>query len=87
MYILVFQWVKGESAWALCNKGLLSENEMWDITLQVKNDLADVSFRVLDHKPKHIILRWRKGGFLSHGALQAYALVDFELLEFRPALV
>ena len=86
-YILLFQWVKGDNAWDMYQRGQLTEEQMNHLTARVKNDLALASFRVLDHKPQHIILRSRKDGFVSQGGEPAYALVDFEMLEFRPELV
>jgi hypothetical protein len=86
-YILLFQWVKGENAWDMYQRGQLTEEQMNHLTARVKNDLALASFRVLDHKPQHIILRSRRNGFVSHSGEPAYALVDFEMLEFRPELV
>jgi hypothetical protein len=86
-YILIFQWVKGENAWDLHRQGLLTQEQINEITLRVQNDLAQASFRVLDHKPQHIILRRQKGGLLKYRDYLAYALVDFEMLEFKPGLV
>ena len=86
-YILLFQWVKGENASDLHRQGLLTQEQIDKITLRVQNDLARTSFRVLDHKPQHIILRRQKGGLLKYRDYLAYALVDFEMLEFKPGLL
>lgn len=86
-YILLFQWVKGENAWDLHRQGLLTQEQLNEITFRVQNDLARASFRVLDHKPQHIILRKQKNGLLKRRDHLAYALVDFEMLEFKPGLV
>lgn len=86
-YILIFQWVTGENAWDLHCQGVLTHEQVNEITLRVQNDLAQASFRVPDHKPQHIILRRKKDGLLSYRGKPAYALVDFEMLEFRGDLL
>jgi len=84
-YILLYHWVKGENAQEMHNQGLLSHEEVVSLTVSVDKDIKEQGFRVLDNKPQHIILRKRSNGELlrRNGAL-VYALVDFELLEFKP---
>lgn len=81
-YILLFGWVDGEDARALCDQGLLSEQETQELTLRVVDELARKGFEMLDVKPRHFILRRRRGTgeiLRRHGEL-VYALIDFELL-------
>lgn len=84
-YILLYHWVKGENAQEMHNQGLLSREEVASLMLRVDNDIKEQGFRVLDNKPQHIILRKRSNGeLLRRNDALVYALVDFELLEFKP---
>ncbi|MBU0693638.1 MAG: hypothetical protein KKC11_03075 [Candidatus Omnitrophica bacterium] len=81
-YILLFGWVKGENAAELCSQGLLDERELRALTIRVHNELKQKGFHVLDNKPRHFILRKRRGDnlLLHRNGKLVYALVDFELL-------
>jgi hypothetical protein len=85
-YILVFQWVKGLDAEQLYSGGLLSEDDMSALHFRATRELRANGFVVLDHKPRHLVLRPRrhgKGLLARHGKL-TYALIDFELLKRLP---
>lgn len=81
-YILLFGWVKGESAVELYNRGLLDEHDLRTLTIRVHNKLKQKGFRVLDNKPRHFILRrhHRDNRLLRRNGKLVYTLVDFELL-------
>jgi hypothetical protein len=89
-YVLIYQWIKGQSADATmevvvpepARRAALLEQ----LTLKVKADLARNGFMVVDHKPAHIILRRRPDGTLlrDRRGNYVYALVDFELLQRSP---
>jgi hypothetical protein len=74
--------VKGHDAQEMFERGLLSKAEMEQLTRRATREMEQKGFRVLDNKPRHIILReWPKGQLLRrHGEL-VYALIDFELLQ------
>ena len=82
IYIMLFEWVEGENAEDCCKAGLISEEEVRNLTIRVIGELADKGFRVLDNKPRHFILRPQEGKdpIRRNGEL-AYTLIDFELLQ------
>lgn len=87
-YILLYHWVKGENAQEMHNQGLLSPEELASLMMRVDRDIKEQGFRVLDNKPQHIILRKRSSGeLLRRNGELVYALVDFELLEFKRELL
>jgi hypothetical protein len=89
-YILIYQWVKGESADAALHMAIPGAEryaeELKRLTLKAKDELARNGFMVVDHKPAHLIVRWRRDGTLLRNRTGdfTYALVDFELLQRTP---
>ncbi|GMU20310.1 MAG: hypothetical protein AMXMBFR13_04070 [Phycisphaerae bacterium] len=82
-YVLLYSWIKGEDAQQAAEAGDISQQELGSLTRQVIDELHVKGFRVLDNKPRHFILRRRRGKgevLRRHGRL-AYGLVDFELLQ------
>jgi hypothetical protein len=80
-YLYLFAWVKGLNAANYMEMGLLSQDEVRELTLRVEGELAAKGFKVLDNKPTHIILRRKPNGdLLRRDGKLVYALVDFELL-------
>jgi hypothetical protein len=90
LYVLIYQWVKGESADAALQKAVSDAEkraeELKRLTLGAKADLQRKGFLVVDHKPAHLILRWRRDGTLlkNQAGDYTYALIDFELLQRTP---
>lgn len=85
-YILVFQWAKGADAEEMYARGLLSEEEMHALYFRSGQELVANGFVVLDHKPRHLILREHPdgSGLIRKDGQPAYALIDFELLKRHP---
>ena len=89
-YVLIYHWVKGESADAALQVALSGAEtraqELKQLTLKAKAELERSGFMVVDHKPAHVILRWRRDGTLlrRRSGEYAYALIDFELLQRTP---
>jgi hypothetical protein len=83
-YILLFAYVDGVDAESMMVDGKLEEEEVKDLTARVRDELHEKGFYVLDHKPRHIILRPRNGDALRRHGKLVYALVDFELLHRTP---
>ncbi len=86
IYVLLFGWLEGRDAEECFHDGRLADGEMRELTVRVSRELEARGFRVLDHKPKHFILRPRADGSLLRrrdGSL-VYGLVDFELLQRSP---
>jgi hypothetical protein len=82
-YVMLYEWVDGFSAEDAYDMGQLTEAELHSMTFRVQRELEIKGFRVLDNKPKHFILRHRRGTrdlMRRHGEL-VYTLVDFELLQ------
>ncbi len=87
IYVLLYEWIEGRDAEDCFHAGMLGEEEMRALSMRSLQDLEARGFMVLDHKPKHLILRPRADGtLLRHrdGRL-AYGIVDFELLQRSPA--
>jgi len=81
-YILLYGWVKGKDAEECLTEGQLDEEEVRELMRRVIYELSLKGFRVLDNKPKHVILRWdpEKGFLCDRRGLLFYVLIDFELL-------
>lgn len=81
-YILLFEWVEGHDAEWFFERGLLAGWELEALTRRVAAELRHAGYIVLDHKPKHFVLRERKdtGRLLRRHNRLVYALIDFELL-------
>jgi hypothetical protein len=89
-YVLIYEWVKGESADTVLETMIPGaerrRSALLRLTLKAKADLARKGFRVIDHKPAHIILRCRPDGTVLQNRQGEcyYALIDFELLQRTP---
>jgi hypothetical protein len=82
IYILLYRWMDGIDAEQAFGAGLISEPRMINWTLQVAADLRQLGWVVLDHKPRHLILRQQKEArspLVRRGA-PVLGLVDYELL-------
>jgi len=83
-YLVLFGWVHGVDAERAAADGWVPEDELSRLTHDSVDDLEAHGFRVLDHKPKHLIVRRRRGRdelVRRRDGRIAYALIDFELLE------
>ncbi len=65
IYVLLYDWVKGEDAENCWKNGDLDTAEIQSMLHLVTDELKQKGFRVLDNKPKHFILRKQR----SDGAL------------------
>lgn len=83
-YLLLFQWMRGLNLEECVERGLLEPKQAEAINRDVLSDLREKELAVLDHKPNHVIVRFRKDGSLlrRHGRV-VYGLADFELLVDR----
>ena len=86
-YILLYGWIEQmnavEAADALKFTGGSRESFLAVSTRCATHDLEEHSFRMLDIKPEHIVVRLLSDGSLlrRRSGQLAYALVDYELLE------
>ncbi len=82
-YGVVYEWVKGIDAVEAADRGILSLNEIADLTLDAERRMRGKGFVVCDRKPHHLIVRPKASGGLAkaRNGQVLYALVDFELLQ------
>ena len=83
-YVVLFQWMNGLNLEECVEQGRLTLLEAQRINRMVLGDLDQKGFEVLDHKPNHVIVKFRPTGSLlqRHGRV-VYALADFELLKLK----
>jgi hypothetical protein len=80
-YILLYRWINGIDAEQAADAGLIYESQMVALGREARQALADHGWEVMDHKPRHVILRVRKDGRLARrGDALRWALIDYELL-------
>jgi hypothetical protein len=87
IYILLYRWMDGADLEQVCRAGWLTQEQMIDWTRQSAGRLHDMGWMVLDHKPRHLIVRpGRKGQRILHRHGQpVLGLIDYELLVSVPA--
>jgi hypothetical protein len=85
--ILLYRWIDGIDAETAHQQGYLTEPELWQLSGDARRDLRGLGWDVLDHKPRHLIVRIcpRSGGLVSRRRRTLWALVDYELLVPYPA--
>jgi hypothetical protein len=85
--ILLYRWIDGIDAETAHQQGYLTEPELWQLSGDARRDLRGLGWDVLDHKPRHLIVRPcpRSGGLVSRRRRTLWALVDYELLVPYPA--
>lgn len=81
-YILLYRWIDGIDAEEAAEAGALTKEQLSEFTWKVDGELAERGFVVLDHKPKHLIVRLDRQGRLRRTRDNEilYALIDYELL-------
>jgi hypothetical protein len=82
LYILLYRWMDGMDAEAAEQQGYVTEAELAALTHGARDNLRALGWDVLDHKPRHIIVRAAaEPGRLVHRAGRVlWGLVDYELL-------
>jgi hypothetical protein len=82
LYILLYRWMDGVDLEQAHVAGLVSEAQMIEWTRRAADQLLDLGWMVLDHKPRHLIVRprGRGRGILRRHAQPVFGLVDYELL-------
>jgi hypothetical protein len=81
-YLVLFEWIDGIDAEEASRQGYLDDEALRFLTHTSNLAMARLGYRVLDNKPRHVIVRPRPDGTLAtrHGRT-LFALVDFELLQ------
>jgi hypothetical protein len=87
-YILLYRWINGLDAEQAVEAGLISESLMRELAKESRLFLEQRGWEVMDHKPRHLILRVGRNGRLlqRRDGRPLWALVDYELLyRYHPA--
>ena len=80
-YILLYRWINGLDAEQAVEAGLISESLMRELAKESRLFLEKHGWEVMDHKPRHLVLRVaRNGRLLERDGRPLWALVDYELL-------
>ena len=82
IYILLYRWMDGIDAEQAHRGGLLSLPQMSQLTRDMAGTVRKLGWYVLDHKPRHIIVRQhhKTHRLLSRRGRPILGLVDYELL-------
>jgi hypothetical protein len=82
LYILLYRWMDGIDAEQAQAAGLIPRERMIEWTRSVAADLQQLGWMVLDHKPRHLILRTHRKTrrILKRHSRPLLGLVDYELL-------
>jgi hypothetical protein len=82
LYILLYHWIDGIDVETAQKQGYLTDAELRDLTVGARADLQHLGWDVLDHKPRHLIVRPKpgSGGLVQRHGRTLWALVDYELL-------
>lgn len=81
-YVVIYEWTRGIDAAMAYERGLLTAEDLEDLTHRVSVELRRKGYMVLDHKPSHFIVRpTPDGGVLRRHGQIVYTLIDFELLQ------
>ena len=81
IYVLLYSWVGGIDAEQAAQAGLITNETMMDLGREAAGAVAAHGFVVLDHKPRHVIVRpLADGRLLQRRGRTAFALIDYELL-------
>ena len=81
-YIMVYGWIHGIDTHEAQGRGLMSQQQVDLLMARVNEEMHAKGFRMLDMKPKHIVVFPRKGGgFREEHDQTYYRVIDFELLQ------
>ena len=82
IYILLYRWMDGLDLEQAQSAGLVSTTQMIDWTRRAAHDLQRLGWMVLDHKPRHLIVRPQRKSrsILFRHHQPVLGLVDYELL-------
>lgn len=82
LYILLYRWMDGIDAEQAQAAGLISMDRMIDWTRASASTLRQLGWVVLDHKPRHLIVRQHRKTrqILTRHSQPVLGLIDYELL-------
>ena len=81
-YLMVYAWIDGIDAEEAFNCGMIDKELLVLLTRSSNHALSRLGYRVLDNKPRHLIVRPRTDGtLLQRNGKIIYTMIDFELLQ------
>ena len=81
-YLGIFAWIDGIDAEEAFNRGLIDQDLLVLLTRSSNHALSRLGYRILDNKPRHLIVRPRPDGtLLQRDGKIIYTMIDFELLQ------
>ena len=82
LYILLYRWLGGIDVEHANHAGVIPASEMIRLTRAAADTLRGLGWCVLDHKPRHLLVRQQQktGCFISRKGRVVLGLVDYELL-------
>lgn len=84
-YLMIYGWIHGIDAVDAHAVGWLNQEQLEALTHRVTDEMHAKGFRMLDMKPRHIVVHPRpNGGFREEGGRISYRVLDFELLQRTP---
>ena len=80
--LMIYAWIDGIDAEEACNRGMIDEELLVLLSRSSNHALSRLGYRVLDNKPRHLIVRPRADGtLLQRNGKIIYTMIDFELLQ------
>jgi hypothetical protein len=81
-YLEIFAWIRGIDAEEASHRGLLDDETLFLLARSSNHALARLGYRILDNKPRHLIVRpLPDGSLLRRRGRIVYTMIDFELLQ------
>jgi hypothetical protein len=81
-YLEIFAWIDGIDAEEAFRRGMIDEELLVLLSRSSNHALSRLGYRVLDNKPRHLIVRPRPdGALLQRDGKIIYTMIDFELLQ------
>lgn len=81
-YIGIFAWIDGIDAEEAFNRGIIDKELLVLLARSSNHALSRLGYRILDNKPRHLIVRPRPDGtLLKRDGKIIYTMIDFELLQ------
>jgi len=81
-YLEIFAWIDGIDAEEAFNRGLIDKELLVLLARSSNHSLGRLGYRVLDNKPRHLIVRpLADGTLLQRDGKIIYTMIDFELLQ------
>jgi len=81
-YLGIFAWIDGIDAEEAFRRGMIDGELLVLLARSSNHALSRLGYRVLDNKPRHLIVRPRPDGtLLQRNGKIIYTMIDFELLQ------